>query len=502
MNPLTPEFEQIIERMVKDQNFRLAMVRKSFFWFFHYYFQKYVKYQTADFQREIFQLLENQSYQNIVITAFRGSGKSTIVTLAYAIWCILGEQERKYVLILGNTQVKAQILLLAIKHEFEHNELLRADLGPFKEENNQWGAIALILAQYGAKISISSVEQSVRGARHYEHRPDVIICDDLEDMDSVRTQESRDKIFEWLTSDVLPAGDKHTRLIFIGTPLHEDSLLKRLEKLFTSGNPKNVFRRYPIIDEEGKPLWPGKFPTDKEIQAEREKCLNDRAWQREYLLRIVQSETQIIKREDIHFYTELPKTGHRRTILMIDPAHSQRAGADCTAMVALHMYGNGKDRCIYVSHYTVNAQLTTDQLIAKVKQLTQLLTTSGYNCHVYVEDVGVQGVFTDLLVREGIYAKGYKPRGETKISRVETVAPWAELGKVRFALKGNESLIQQILGFGIEKHDDLVDAFTMGCIQLIKDTNHHFSITHIYMDGGRPNNNDWMTSNRGWTRLN
>src|SRR5665213_1112159 len=133
MDPIPPDTELIIERMIKDQSFRLAMVRKSLFWFTHFYFgNTYVKYPTADFQREIFQLLENGENQNLVITAFRGSAKSTIVTMAYVIWSILGEQQKKFPIILGNTQAKAQTHLLAIKHEFEQNELLRADLGPFK----------------------------------------------------------------------------------------------------------------------------------------------------------------------------------------------------------------------------------------------------------------------------------------------------------------------------------------------------------------------------------
>jgi len=34
-------------------------------------------------------------------------------------------------------------------------------------------------------------------------------------------------------------------------------------------------------------------------------------------------------------------------------------------------------------------------------------------------------------------------------------------GKVLFPKKGTEDLIQQLVYFGVEKHDDLVDAFTM-----------------------------------------
>ena len=475
MNFLTPEAEQIIERMVKDQAFRLAMVRKSLFWFTHFYFGgTYVRYPTADFQREIFQLLENEQYQNIVITAFRGSAKSTIVTMAYVIWSILGDQHKKYPLILGNTQAKAQTHLLAIKHEFENNDRLKADLGPFKEErNSQWGAVALTLPQYDAKISISSVEQSVRGEKHRQYRPDVIICDDLEDMDSVRTQESRDKLFEWLTSDVLPAGDIGTRMIFVGTPLHEDSLLRRLEKQFEVGNPRNVFRRYPILDENNKPLWAGKFATDADIQAEREKCLNERAWLREYMLKIVSPDDQLVKREWIKYYTDFP-TGpdarFRQITLGIDPARSQSPNADYTAMVGARIYGAGTERTIYILPNPVNARLTTEQILSKVETLMLAYGASGKTVRVYVEEFGFQGVLAELLVGKGIYAKLFPLKGRSKQDRLEAIVRLIEVGKILFPENGAEKLLEQLLGFGSEKHDDLVDAFTMTVLQSLEDT--------------------------------
>ena len=504
ISPLNDDEQRIISRMVHEREFRLAMVRKSHFWFFHYYFGKdYVKYRTAEFQKDLLHLTESPDIQNIVCSAFRGSGKSTIITLSYVIWSILGEQQKKYPIILGQTQVKAQIHLQAIKRELEHNDALRLDLGPFKEESNQWGAHSLILPLYEAKISTGSVEQSVRGMRHYQHRPDLIICDDLEDMDSVRTQENRDKLFNWLTGDVLPAGDVHTRMVFIGTPLHEDSLLKRLEKLFESGNPRNVVRRYPILDETRAPLWPGKFVTAEDIQAEKDKCLNELSWQREYMLRIVQSETQIVKHEDIHYYKELPSYGHRSVILMIDPARSQSLTADYTAMVAAHIYGSGKDRRIYIVPHPVNARLTTEKFIETTRSVTQSINAHGYSCRVYVEDVGFQGVLTDLLKREGISAKPYLPRGQTKAGRLEAVAPWIELGKVLFPEIGCEQLIQQVLGFGVERHDDLVDALTMACLQLMEETKNYPFVASL--SGGssipRTGTDDWMTTMRGWRVL-
>ncbi len=476
LKALTSDEERIIEQMIRDRNFRIAMVTKSHFWFFHYYFGKdYVKYRTADFHKEIFQLTENPDLQNIVITAFRGSGKSTIVTLSYVIWSILGEQQKKYPIILGQTQLKAQAHLQAIKRELEHNEALRADLGPFREENNQWGALSLILPQYGAKISTGSVEQSIRGMRHYQHRPDLIICDDIEDPDSVRTQENRDKLFDWLTGDVLPAGDKDTRMMFIGTPLHEDSLLRRLEKLFTNGDAKSAFRRYPIVDENGLALWQGKFPTQIDVDAEKAKCLNIVAWQREYMLKIVQSDTQIVKREWIKYYKELPSgpnTKFRYAATAIDPARSQKATADCTAMVSGKIYGTKADRKIYIMPNPINARLTTEQTIQSAVNIS-LALGNGVPTKVYVEEVGLQGYLTDFLKARHIPAIPYPIRGQTKEGRLQAVAALIELGTIVFPEKGAEQLIEQILGFGTEKHDDLVDAFTILILQLLESTKNY-----------------------------
>ena len=79
------------------------MVRRSFDFFFPIYFHSYIKYETAPFHKELFRILENEAIKLAVIVAFRGSAKSTIITTAYVLWSILGEQERKFIVIAGKT---------------------------------------------------------------------------------------------------------------------------------------------------------------------------------------------------------------------------------------------------------------------------------------------------------------------------------------------------------------------------------------------------------------
>lgn len=490
MNNLNPNEELIIDRMIKDKTFRIAMARKSHYWFFHYYFgRKYAKYATADFQREIFNLTENPDLQNIIITAFRGSAKSTIITLSYVIWSIVGVKQKKFPIILGHTQLNTQVHLNAIKKELEENRDFRKDFGPFKEEIDQNGTQSILLPQYGANISTRSIGQNIRGIKHFQHRPDLIIADDLEDLDSVKTQENRDKMFDWLTGDVIPAGDRDTQLIFIGTPLHNDSILMRLEKIFQNGDPRNAFRKFPIVNQDGIPLWPGKFKTQKDIDDEKTKCFNELAWQREYLLKIVESDYQIIKREHIHYYSVLPTENIRFSALSIDPAKSQKLTADYTAMVAGKLFGSGKNKKLFIMPNPVNARMTTDQIISKAKSISYTLGNGSYS-RVYVEDVNFQGIFTDLLKAEGIPAKPFPVRGWSKEDRLSAVSSLIELGHVVFADKGNEDLVEQILGFGKEKHDDLVDATTMLILQMFEESKREPNIRVFSFGGDSSNDSD------------
>ena len=484
MKNLNPSEEYIIDQMIKDKTFRLAMVRKSHYWFFHYYFgRKYAEFPTADFHREIFNLTENPDLQNIIITAFRGSAKSTIITLSYVIWSIVGIKQKKFILILGHTQMGTQKHLTNIREELEENTNFRDDFGPFKEEVDQDGTQSILLPQYGANISTRSIGQNIRGIRHFQHRPDLIIADDIEDSDSVRTQENRDKMYDWLTGDVIPAGERNTQLVFIGTPLHNDSTLMRMEKFFKNNDPRNVFRRYPIVDDQNVPLWSGKFKTQKDIDDQKSKIFNNElVWQREYLLKIVDNDYQIIKREHIHYYKELPVNENTRfTAIAVDPAKSLKPGADSTAMVSGKIYGSGNKRKLYILPNPVNAKMTTDQIINKVKSLSRNPDGGSYS-RVYVEDINFQSIFVELLKNEGVPAKPFPVRGWSKEDRLNAVSALIELGRVVFVDKGNEELVEQILGFGKEKHDDLVDAMTMLILQMFEDSKSTPSISYIYHD--------------------
>ena len=463
--PIEEVPEGLWEQIRSTRKVRMATARGSHYWFFNLYLGRYVKYPTASFQRALFDITEDPGSSCDVIVAFRGSGKSTIVTVSYPIWAVLGTLQKKFVLILGQTQSQARMHLANIKAEFETNDILRNDFGPLEEQSDEWGSTSLVLKKYGARISCASVEQSIRGIRHGEFRPDLIICDDVEDMMSIKTREGRDKTFNWLTGEVIPAGDQNTKVVLVGNLLHEDSLLMRLKDAFESERLLGRFWAYPLVDYEGRILWPGKFSDEDSIERLHMTVGSEIAWQREYMLRIIPDEDQLVHPDWIQYYDpeELPSkdnTKFKYTGIGIDLAISQRDTADYTAMVMGQVHGYQDDLRIFILPYPVNKRLTHLETLDEIKRQA-VSHGDKSDTRFYVEEVGYQGSVIEQLKRQNYNVEGAKVAGQDKRARLTLVTHLIQNGKVKFPRKGAEHLIQQLTGFGVEKHDDLVDAFAI-----------------------------------------
>jgi hypothetical protein len=185
--------------------------------------------------REVFAALAElvgQRAGRLAIAAPRGHAKSTIVSLAYVLWCVLYEKE-KFVLLVSATREQVILLLKAIKDELQQNGALLED---FPEICRPKGAPGQskpwrdnrILLRNGALISVYGAGQGLRGAKNESHRPGLIIVDDIENYEQVISEEQRQKVGEWFTGTLLHAGHPGTNVIVVGTVLHHDSLLANL----------------------------------------------------------------------------------------------------------------------------------------------------------------------------------------------------------------------------------------------------------------------------------
>lgn len=460
---ISDETKVIVSRAVKNKLFRKNLVKESLFWFLHIYFPDYLTYPIADFHKEIIKLVE-ENKTNLAIAAFRGSGKSTIVSTAAVIWSMIGLKEKRFIVLISNTARQSEILMANIKAVLESNDILKADLGPFEETAEEWNISSLVFKDYDTKIMAISVNESVRGIRYKNKRPDLIVCDDVETLDSVKTEDNRDKLTTWFDRDIVPLGDESTNFIMVGTIMTQGSLMHTLKERIDFGQLNGVFRKYPITDEDGNILWKSLWPDQESIDKYKlDKGIVPRSWQTEYLLNDYAEEDQLIKQDMIETYTEIPFGQYPGVhgFISVDLAISTKESADKTAILAGYMLTiNGKEH-LYLLPHPVNKRMNSHDTLIEIKNMALSMDT-GTDTTIIIENVGYQSSMIEQLEQEGFYnAVPFEIRGQDKRARLETTIHNLVTKRILFPEKGCDTLINQLVMFGIEKYDDLADAFSM-----------------------------------------
>lgn len=465
MTNLPPE---LLERIISDPLVRREVTARSHGYFMPVYFSDYLKHPSAKFHSEMLEITERTDLKLGVVVAFRGSAKSTIFSLSYPIWSILGVQQKKFVLLISRTQTQARQLLQNIKAELERNELLKQDLGPFEEPQDEWRASSIVLSKYDARITVLSADQSMRGLRHKSHRPDLIICDDIEDIASTKTQEGRDKTFNWFTGEIIPAGDLGTKIILVGNLVHDDSLIMRLKEKIEFGDVSGVFKAFPLIDKYGECLWQEKFTTPESLTELRKEVMSQKAWEREFLLRMIPDEGQIIDPLWIRHYHDIPTDMYPLGIYVgVDLAISKNTYADYTSMVPMLVCEKNKKLYLYILPKIVHKRLSFPETCADIKLLEyQLRSEYLLDPLFFIENVAYQEAVVQQLKDDGVNVEGVRPQGD-KRERLSLTATPLSVGQVFFPYGKSNELEQELINFGVEKHDDLADAFSLAVLEIL-----------------------------------
>jgi predicted phage terminase large subunit-like protein len=287
--------------------------------------------RAGKFHREIFNLLK-ENHRNNCIIAPRNHSKSTTVTLAYVLHQILYKR-RHFIVIISDTYTQSEMFLDAIKKELETNEMIKGLFGNYV--GDQWGE-GEITTSSGTKIVAKGTGNKIRGLKFREHRPDLVICDDLENEELVENQDRRTKVDNWFSGSVMPSLDDspdrdEPQLIVIGTILHYDSLLRRLS---LNKEFKCLFYRAVM---NGKPLWDAKFNLEKleKIKNFYKEQGKIGVYYCEYMNEPVSNENAIFKQEYFKYYSDndiyVPALYR---VLTVDLAISQKQSSDYTVIVA------------------------------------------------------------------------------------------------------------------------------------------------------------------------
>ena len=192
----------------------------------------------------------------------RGFSKTTLLNAATLFMILF--KERRFPFYLSETQTHSMSQLQNVKRELEQNELIRAVFGDIVGKEI-WRQDQILTAS-GIAMMCQGRGGQVRGKNVGGRRPDLIAIDDVEDKESVKTDEQRVKTLEWLYGDVLPAlpaMDPEASVVALGTLLHPDALLMRIRL-----DPKWTTVRFGAKLANGDMLWPERM-DDAKYETER-----------------------------------------------------------------------------------------------------------------------------------------------------------------------------------------------------------------------------------------
>jgi len=468
---------------------RRERVQGDFAFFRRTYFPHYCRYGDSVLHTwldaTLPALVDHPDGQRLAVAAPRGEAKSTVVSLIFVLWCLLTGRKR-YVILIADAFEQAAALLEAVKVELEANPRLAMDWPEAVGMGRVWN-VGVVVTAGNAKIQAFGSGKRMRGQRHGPHRPDLVVCDDLENDENVKSPEQRDKLESWLKKTVLSLGAAGDTMdvILVGTVLHYDSVLSRLlgNKLWRSRTFKAVvewphrldlwdrweeilladgeeparafyLERQDAMEEGAVVSWPTARPLYK-LMLKRARDGHD-AFDSEQQNDPVAGDGApfagcitfwVERKSDWLFFgaldPSLGKSGNSR-----DPS-------------ALLVGGYSRERGVLDVVEAAIRKRVPDRIIEDV--ITMQLH---YNCLLWVvETVQFQEFLRTELIRRArerglsMPARGVSPIAD-KVLRIEAIQPYVAQGRIRLH-PSQTTLVEQLKHFPKADHDDGPDALEM-----------------------------------------
>jgi phage terminase large subunit-like protein len=442
-------------KQLTDKDIELhEATQKSIYLFAEYFLKHLLLCDSPEFHLEVYKTLP--AGKRLVLASPRGFAKSTIVSVIYPIWLSLWGGA-KDICIISASETLAVDWLRKIKFELCNNSLVREYFG--EQVSDKWSENHIILRN-GVNIRARGAGGQIRG-----FRPDVIICDDLETDDSVRSEEQRKQLKDWLFKACLNTLVPEGQFIIVGTIIHPLSVLADLLAMDNGWTKKKYMAYQDGVQTAGHELWPLLWSHDR-LQA-RKKEIGSFAFSSEFMNSPISDETAPIKESQIRCWTELPKMFN--AVIAVDPAYSEDDTADwkTACLILCDQAGNR-----FLAHY-----IRTHDKIGEFQDavINMWLRNRDKITAIGVPNSGVEKAFFESFLRKCQDRKYYPPVMELKNAFVQSGTGVSIRNKTARVIAALQPLFEQgkyyigadmleardeLMSIGVSRHDDIVDCMT------------------------------------------
>jgi len=274
------------------------------------------------------------------IEGYRESAKGQYALRAFPLYALtFPNVKRDYIVLIKNNSTLAQNKLKEIENEFLSNPLISASLVRVEQQSTEVFSVDVKDSDgniMNVRIEAYGKGASIRGLANRDRRPKIVIIDDPQDLEDVKSEVTLENDWEWFLSDVMFLGSK-SRIFLIGNNLGEACILERVVT-----NAKQLGFRTSKVPEydvaSNLPFWPTKRTMEvilQEKEAYRQMGKID-IWMREKMCEASAEESRLIHRADIQWYSGL--TIHKilptcNIFMTIDPATSREKTSCYRAIV-------------------------------------------------------------------------------------------------------------------------------------------------------------------------
>ncbi len=398
-------------------------------------------YNFCGMHKEWFGLFEKL---RVAIAAPRNFGKSYIFSFFYPLFCAL-EGPYKDILLISATGALAEKWLDKISNELVLNREILADFGD--QKGFPWRQDEIHLNN-GVVIRAKGVGYQIRG-----FRPDLIIADDIENDESVLSEDQRHKLDEWFWKALVGTLNPQSQLVIVGTLLHPLSFLSNLVK----GREGWTTQIFKALDDDGRSVWPSRWPTAELLKRKSE--IGAPAFSQEFMNNPIPDEWRTFKPEYIKYWDDLPKNLNYFTT--VDPARTSKDTSDNTAIVTC---GVDSSKNIYVVEYT-RAKLTPSEIVNEIFRHYEFYKPKCVGVEFVCLNEWLKFHLDEECEKRKVYPyfKELKidltSKGQKKRYRIECMQPYFEKGKIRLK-NGMTELVDELLCFPTGRKDDVIDALS------------------------------------------
>lgn len=434
-----------------------------------------------DFHKECWELCCGPD-KFVAISAPRGHAKSTAVTLGYGLSTLLFRQ-RKFMLLVSDTESQACLFLGTFKQELQDNPDLVELFGIKKDEkglvkfpkDSENDIIVEMNDGHKFRIIAKGAEQKLRGLIWNGSRPDIIMCDDMENDELVMNKDRREKMRRWFKGALLPCRSDNGIVRIVGTILHMDSLLERMmpaeNDRFTEETELKMWSRRPQMwksvkyrahnKDFTKLLWPEKKSATefKMLYDEAQKDGTLDIYSQEYLNYPLDESIAFFKKVDFQKMDDEDKKATLNYYITADLAISEAQKADYSVFI---IAGVDENKLLHIKN-VIKDRLDGREIVDTLLSLQRIYNPEAIGIEQMQVSQAIGPFLREEMIATGTFATiiPLKHMGKDKTSRARSIQARMRAKGVIFDKDADwyPNFENECLTFPRGKHDDQVDAF-------------------------------------------